>query len=89
MLRRLLLILLLGVTWLPARANLGDTVKQLIARYGMPTGYAEASDKTPFGSILFKAGGLELVIFIFDGQEVGACPSLIKVLLAMMKFRRS
>ena len=69
---RLLLILLLGVTWLPARANLGDTVKQLMARYGMPTGYAEAGDKTPFGSILFKAGGFELVIFVLDNHEVGA-----------------
>ena len=57
---------------LPARANLGDTIAQTVKRYGSPVGYAEASAKTPFGNILFRAGGYELVLFILDGKEVGA-----------------
>jgi hypothetical protein len=57
---------------LPGRANLGETVEQAVARYGKPTGYAEASAKTPFGSVQFKAGAYELVIFVFNDKEVGA-----------------
>jgi hypothetical protein len=55
-----------------AQANLGETVAQVVERYGKPTGFAEANAKTPFGSLLFKAGGYELIIFILDGKEVGA-----------------
>jgi hypothetical protein len=57
---------------IPARANLGDTVQQIVARYGKPTGYAEATAKSPFGSLLFKAGSYELVVFLLDNKEVGA-----------------
>jgi len=77
MLRRLSPLLLLGLLLMPARANLGDTVAQLVARYGKPTGYAEASAKTPFGSILFRAGPYELVVFILNDKEVGARVSKI------------
>jgi hypothetical protein len=57
---------------LPARANLGDSVEQIVARYGKPTGYAEANSKTPFGSLLFQAGEYELILFILQNKEVGA-----------------
>jgi hypothetical protein len=54
------------------RANLGDTVEQIVARYGKPTGHSEANANSPFGTILFQAGGYELVLFILENHEVGA-----------------
>ena len=72
MLRRLPLILLFDILFIPARANLNETIEQLIVRYGKPDGYAEANAKTPFGNILFKAGAYELVVFILNNKEVGA-----------------
>jgi hypothetical protein len=66
------LLLAGGLLLLPARANLGETVAQSVARYGSPTSYAEASAKMPFGSVVFKAGPYELVIFILNDKEVGA-----------------
>jgi predicted lipoprotein with Yx(FWY)xxD motif len=51
---------------------LGETVEQTIHRYGKPTGFTEASAKTPFGTILFTASGYELVLFILNNKEVGA-----------------
>jgi hypothetical protein len=65
-------LILLGVGPIPVHANLGETVTQVVARYGHPTGYSEAGAKTPFGTILFRAGGYELVIFLLNNQEVGA-----------------
>ena len=56
----------------PLRANLGETVQQCIVRYGQPNGYSEAGPKSPFGTVVFVAGGLVLVIFIYDNKEVGA-----------------
>jgi hypothetical protein len=70
--RILLLALVFAVSLLPARANLGETVDQLVVRYGKPTGYAEASAKSPFGSLLFRVRPYELVLFILDNKEVGA-----------------
>jgi hypothetical protein len=66
------LLLAGGLLLLPARANLGETVAQSVARYGSPTAYAEATAKMPFGSVVFKAGPYELVIFILNDKEVGA-----------------
>jgi hypothetical protein len=56
----------------PGKANLGETVEQVMHRYGKPTGFAEASSRTPFGTILFTASGYELVLFILNNKEVGA-----------------
>jgi hypothetical protein len=67
-----LIVFLLAGTFLPARANLGETVEQLVVRYGKPTGYAEAGPASPFGSLLFRVRPYELVLFILDNKEVGA-----------------
>ena len=75
--RILLLVLVLAASLLPARANLGETVEQLVVRYGKPTGYAEASAKSPFGSLLFRVRPYELVLFILNNHEVGARVSKI------------
>ena len=56
----------------PAHANLGETVQQLVVRYGKPTGYAEANAKMPFGSLEYKAAGYLLIIYLLDSKEVGA-----------------
>jgi hypothetical protein len=72
MIRRVSFFCVFALSPLLARANLGDTIAEAVAHYGHPTGYAEASDKMPFGTILFRAGGYELVLFILDGKEVGA-----------------
>jgi hypothetical protein len=69
---RVLIVFLLAASLLPARANLGEKVDQLVARYGKPTGYAEASAKSPFGSLLFRVHPYELVLFILNNVEVGA-----------------
>jgi hypothetical protein len=75
--RALLALLLFALPLLPARANLGETVEQLVPRYGKPTGYAEASAKSPFGSLLFRVAPYELVLFLLDNKEVGARVSKI------------
>ena len=75
--RILFISLLLAGSLLPARANLGETVEQLVVRYGKPTGYAEASAKSPFGSLLFRVRPYELVLFILNNKEVGARVSKI------------
>ena len=75
--RALLFLLLFAVPLLPARANLGETVDQLVVRYGKPTGYAEASAKNPFGSLLFRAAPYELALFLLNNKEVGARVSKI------------
>jgi hypothetical protein len=67
-----LILILLSILTIPVRANLGETVKQCLARYGQPMGYTEANDKTPFGTVGFTAGGYTLVIFLLDTTEVGA-----------------
>jgi hypothetical protein len=67
-----LILFLFTVSLLPGRANLGDTIAQAVGHYGHPIGYAEASARSPFGNILFRSGGYELVLFILDGKEVGA-----------------
>ena len=71
MLRTYIFILLLILT-LPARANLGETVEQCVARYGKPDGFTEANPKNPFGTVAFTAAGYTLVIFILNDKEVGA-----------------
>jgi len=57
---------------LPLRANLGETVSQCVVRYGHPNGYAEANSKLPFGTIVFRAGGYDLIVFLANNVEVGA-----------------
>jgi len=57
---------------LPARANLGETVEQCVARYGKPVMFTEASAKTPFGTLTFVAAGYGLIIFVLNNKEVGA-----------------
>jgi hypothetical protein len=63
---------LLAGSVMPGRANLGETIKQIVVRYGNPVGYAEASAKSPFGNVVFKEGGYDLILFILNGKEVGA-----------------
>jgi hypothetical protein len=65
-------LLLFILITLPARANLGDTVEQCVKRYGKPVGYSEASDKLPFGTIVFTATGYTLIVFLLNNVEVGA-----------------
>jgi hypothetical protein len=65
-------ILLLIFLTLPLRANLGDDVKQLVARYGTPTNFSEASPTNPFGTIVFQAGSYTLIVFLLGDKEVGA-----------------
>src|SRR5271155_2356533 len=68
---RFVLILFCLLT-IPLRANLGETVKQCVARYGLPVGYTEANPKFPFGTVGFSAAGYTLVIFLIKDVEVGA-----------------
>ncbi len=65
----LLLVILLT---LPCRANLGDSVAQCVARYGKPVHFTEATDKVPFGTLIFTAAGYGLVVFLTGTTEVGA-----------------
>ncbi len=65
-------VFLLSPLVLPARANLGDDVKQLVTRYGTPTTYSEPGPTNPFGTIVFQAGGYTLVVFLVGTKEVGA-----------------
>ncbi len=69
MLRIAILLVLLSV---PLRANLGETVAQCVARYGRPNGYAEAKPNFPFGTMVFRAGGFDLIVFLSNNVEVGA-----------------
>jgi len=65
-------IFFLSLLILPARANLGDDVKQLVARYGTPITFSEPTPTNPFGTIVFQAGvdacltadGLHLKMFL-------------------------
>ncbi len=66
------LVLLLLVLVLPARANLGESIQQCVARYGKPVHYTEANDKLPFGTVVFAAEGYELIVFVLGDKEVGA-----------------
>ena len=66
----LLFLFCLGTV--PSRANLGETVEQCVARYGHPVGYSEATDKSPFGTVAFKAGDYVLLVFVLNNKEVGA-----------------
>ena len=65
-------IFLFSLLILPARANLGDDVKQLIAHYGTPVTFSEPSPKNPFGTVVFQAAGFTLVVFLLNEKEVGA-----------------
>jgi hypothetical protein len=69
MFRFVALLLLLA---LPVRANLGENIAQCIKRYGKFYNYTEANAKTPFGTVVFVAGPYEMIVFIYDGVEVGA-----------------
>ena len=65
-------LVLFTLMLLPARANLGETVAQCVARYGRPVGYSEANPHSPFGTVAFSAGGYTLIVFLLSGKEVGA-----------------
>jgi hypothetical protein len=65
-------ILFLTLLALPLHANLGETVKECVTRYGGPVSYTEANPKFPFGTVTFSASGLTLVIFLIGEKEVGA-----------------
>jgi hypothetical protein len=64
--------ILLCLTIIPAQANLGETVKQLVSRYGTPVNFAEPNPNFPFGTIVFSASGIKLVVFLVGDKEVGA-----------------
>jgi len=57
---------------LPVRANLGETIAECTKRYGKFYNYTEASAKTPFGTVVYIAGPYEMIVFIYNGIEVGA-----------------
>jgi hypothetical protein len=65
-------IILFSLLTIPLRANLGETVAQCVARYGVPVGYSEASSKSPFGTVAFTAAGYTLILFLSNNKEVGA-----------------
>jgi len=67
-----LAVIFLCLLMLPLRANLGETVAQCVARYGVPSGYGEANAKFPFGTVVFSAGGYILIVFLLNTKEVGA-----------------
>jgi hypothetical protein len=64
--------ILLCLLTLPARANLGESVKQLVSRYGTPVKFSEPIPNFPFGTIVFSASGITLVVFLVGDKEVGA-----------------
>lgn len=68
---RYALVFLILLT-LPLRANLGETVDQCVKRYGKPLGFSEANARTPFGTLVFVAGGYTLMVFLLNNVEVGA-----------------
>ena len=68
---RLAAVILLLLT-LPVRANLGENVAELTKRYGKFYNFTEANAKTPFGTIAFIAGPYEMIVFLYQGVEVGA-----------------
>ena len=72
MLRAISLLLLFSLFTAPLRANLGETIQQCIVRYGRPNGYSEADTKSPFGTLIFIAGGFVLTVFVYNTREVGA-----------------
>jgi len=57
---------------LPVHANLGDTVAECTKRYGKFYNFTEANAKTPFGTIVYIAGPYEMIVFLYNGVEVGA-----------------
>ena len=57
---------------LPLHANLGDTVADCTKRYGKFYNFTEANAQTPFGTIDFIAGPYEMIVFLYNGVEVGA-----------------
>ncbi len=70
--RRFLILSLSILITIPARANLGEDVKSLVARYGAPKNYSEAHPGFPFGTLIFAASGITLIVFLEDEKEVGA-----------------
>jgi hypothetical protein len=64
--------ILLSLLTLPARANLGENVKQLVVRYGTPVKFSEPNPNFPFGTIVYSASGITLVVFLIGDKEVGA-----------------
>jgi hypothetical protein len=74
---RRLAFVLLALVLLPARANLGDSVAGCTKRYGKPVAFGEASAKNPFGTLVYAAGGYQLIVFLLDNIEVGARVSKI------------
>jgi len=64
--------IILTLLTLPLRANLGENVKQLVTRYGTPSGYTEVTPNFPFGTVTFIAGGITLTVFLIGDKEVGA-----------------
>jgi hypothetical protein len=65
-------IVFLVLLALPVHANLGDTVSECVKRYGKPLGFSEATAKNPFGTMVFIAGGYQLIVFLMNNVEVGA-----------------
>jgi hypothetical protein len=70
--RAICLLLVFTLFTVPLRANLGETIQQCVARYGRPNGFSEAGPRTPFGTLVFIAGGFVLTVFVYDTKEVGA-----------------
>jgi len=56
-----------------ARARLGETADQLVARYGQPlseTDQKGEGDKIPLADVVFQKGGFEVKVTITDGISV-------------------
>ena len=56
-----------------ARARLGETADQLVARYGQPLSEVDQKgegDKVPLANVVFQKGGFEIDISLFDGLSV-------------------
>jgi hypothetical protein len=68
----LTLLFIVGVT-ATARARLGETPDQLIARYGQPLGEKDQKGegtKIPLADVTFQKGGFEIIVTVTDGISV-------------------
>ena len=68
----LTLLVIVGVT-ANAKARLGETADQLVARYGQPLSEVDQKgegDKIPLANVVFQKGGFEIDVTITNGVSV-------------------
>jgi hypothetical protein len=68
----LTLLVIVGIS-ANAKARLGETAEQLVARYGQPLNEADQKaegDKIPLANVVFQKGGFEIDVTITNGLSV-------------------